>query len=269
LAPQNHVITYIPELDLYVDATSQNVPFGYVPFEVRDKPTVLTALNKIGRTPAMKAYENIVRTTVKFKIQPDGKIDGVSTLAVSGPIESSYRENQVPNVGKDDAKVASDLLSLYGETGIGKLQFTKPNSFNERYEENGLFTLDPIANYPGPAAMTIPVGLTQGRIYTISREKPLVSRKYPYSCFGRTYQDYYTLEFPKKTKITRIPSNVNYSNNNMTYKATYKRENNVIFVNREMILDNKNMFCEANRETEKNAFFNALQKDLRSQIFYE
>lgn len=269
LSPQNHVITYIPEFDLYVDATAQNVPFGYIPFTVRDKPTVLTALNKMGRTPSMKASENIVRTTVKFKIQTDGKIDGVSTVAVSGPIESSYRDNQVPNVGKDDTKVAADLLSQYGETGIGRLQFTKPNSFNERYEENGTFTLDPIANYPGPAAMTIPVGLTQGRIYTISKDKPLDTRKYPYSCFGRTYLDYYTLEFPKKTKITRLPSNVSYNNNGMSYKATYKKKDNVINVAREMILNDKNMFCEASRETQKQAFFEVLQKDLRSQIFYE
>ena len=269
LAPQNHVITYIPEFDLYADATAQNVPFGYIPFGVRDKPTVLTALNKLGRTPSMKASENIVRTTVKFKIQTDGKIDGLSTVAVSGPIESSYRDNQVPNVGKDDTKVAADILSQYGETGIGRLQFTKPNSFNERYEENGTFTLDPIANYPGPAAMTIPVGLTQGRIYTISKDKPLDVRKYPYSCFGRTYLDYYTLEFPKKTKITRLPNNVSYNNNGMSYKATYKKKDNVINVMREMILDDKNMFCEASRETQKQAFFEVLQKDLRSQIFYE
>ncbi len=269
LAPQNHVITYIPEFDLYVDATAQNVPFGYIPFTVRDKPTVLTALNKMGRTPSMKASENIVRTIVKFKIQTNGKIDGISTLAVSGPIESSYRENQVPNIGKDDAKVAADLLSQYGETGIGRLQFTKPNSFNERYEENGTFTLDPVANYPGPAAMTIPVGLTQGRIYTISKDKPLDTRKYPYSCFGRTYLDYYTLEFPKKTKITRLPSNVSYNNNGMSYKATYKKKDNVINVMREMILDDKNMFCEAKREEQKHAFFDVLQKDLRGQIFYE
>ena len=269
LAPQNHVITYIPQFDLYVDSTSQSVPFGIVPFSVRDKPTVLTALNKIGKTPSMRANENIVRTVVKFKVQPDGKIDGTSTVAVSGPIESSYRENQVSNVGKDDDKVAAEILSSYGETGVGRLQFTKPNSFDERYEENGTFTLDPIANFPGPAAMTIPVGLTQGRIYSISKDKPLVTRKYPYSCFGRTYLDYYTLEFPKKTKITRIPSNVSYNKDGMVYKATYKKKDNVINVTREMILDDKNMFCEAKREEQKHAFFNVLQKDLRSQIFYE
>jgi hypothetical protein len=217
----------------------------------------------------MKASENIVRTTVKFKVQPDGKIDGISTVAVSGPIETSYRENQVGNVGKDDGKIAAEMLSAYGETGTGKLQFTMPNSFDERYEENGIFTLDPVANFPGPAAMNIPVGLTQGRIYSISKDKPLEARKYPDTCFGRTYLDYFTLEFPKKTKITRIPSNVSYNKDGIIYKATYKKKDNVINVTREMVLDNKNMFCEAKREIQKHAFFDVLQKDLRSQIFYE
>ena len=55
----------------------------------------------------------------------------------------------------------------------------------------------------------------------------------------------------------------------MSYKATYKKKDNVINVTREMVLDNKNMFCEAEREVLKHAFFNVLQKDLRSQIFYE
>ena len=190
-------------------------------------------------------------------------------MAVSGPIESSYRENQVSNVGKDDSKVVAEILSAFGETGTGRLQFTMPNSFDERYEENARFTLDPIANFPGPAAMTIPVGLTQGRIYSISKDKPLETRKYPYVCFGRTYLDYYTIEFPKKTKITRIPSNVSYNKDGMIYKATYKKKDNVINVTREMILDDKNMFCEAKREEQKYAFFAVLQKDIRSQIFYE
>jgi hypothetical protein len=117
--------------------------------------------------------------------------------------------------------------------------------------------------------MTVPVGLTQGRIYSLSKDKPLATRKYPYTCFGRTYLDYYTLEFPKKTRITRIPNNVSYNQNGMFYKATYKKKENIVSVAREVILDNKNMNCEPERELQRQAFFNVLQKDLRSQIFYE
>jgi hypothetical protein len=269
IAPQNHVITYIPQFDLYVDATAQSVPFGFVPFYDRDKPTVLTALNKIGKTPSMKASENLVKTTVELKIQPDGSIDGTSHIDVTGPIETSYREHQVPNVGNDDTKIVTDMLSMFGETGSGKLSFTLPTEFDKNFEENGVFKLDPVSNFPGPAAMTVPVGLTEGRIFGISKEKPLEKRSYPFRCFGRTYLDYYTLEFPKKTKITRIPSNVSYKKDGMIYKAKYKKKDNVINVTREMVLDNKNMFCEAKREEQKHAFFAVLQKDLRSQIFYE
>lgn len=269
ISPQNHVITYIPEFDLYADSTTQTVPFGMIPFSDRDKPTVLTALDKMGRTPSMKASENIVKTDNKLKILTDGKIEGVSKLKVTGPIEASYRNNQLDNVGADENKIVNDLLIVYGETGTGHFQFTKPTSLNEPYEENGTYTLDPISNFPGPAAMTIPNGLKQSLVYLLSKEKPMPSRKYPYSCFGRTYLDYYTIEFPKKTKITRIPNNVSYIKDGMIYKASYKKKENVVNITREMILDDKNMFCEAKREEQKHAFFDVLQKDLRSQIFYE
>ena len=55
----------------------------------------------------------------------------------------------------------------------------------------------------------------------------------------------------------------------MFYKATYKKKDNIVSVAREVILDNKNMNCEPERELQRQAFFNVLQKDLRSQIFYE
>ena len=53
------------------------------------------------------------------------------------------------------------------------------------------------------------------------------------------------------------------------YKAVYKKIGNLVNVDREMILDNQNMYCIPERELQKQDFFDALQKDLRSQIFYE
>jgi len=269
IAPQNHVITYIPQFDLYVDATAQSVPFGIVPFYDRDKPTVLTALNKIGKTPSMKASENLVKTTVKLKIQPDGSIDGASHIDVTGPIESSYRENQVPNVGKDDTKIVTDMLSMFGETGSGKLSFTLPTDFDKKFEENGVFKLDPISNFPGPAAMTVPVGLTEGRIFGISKEKPLEKRTYPFRCFGRTYTDTYEIKFPEKTIVTKLPEGLSYNADGYSYQSKYSIKDNVVSISRVMVLDHEKMFCGPELESRKKAFFNILQRDLRSQIFYE
>jgi transglutaminase-like putative cysteine protease len=45
--PFNHVISFIPSLNLYVDPTAQFAPFGVLPFEVADKPAL--CMRRLGR----------------------------------------------------------------------------------------------------------------------------------------------------------------------------------------------------------------------------
>ena len=40
----NHVMNYIPSLDLYVDSTAEDMPFGSLPYSVAGKPVVLTRM---------------------------------------------------------------------------------------------------------------------------------------------------------------------------------------------------------------------------------
>ena len=87
-APLNHAITYVPSLDKYVDSTDEFSPFGTLSFEIMDKPTVLTALGRLGRTPRTMADQNVVSTTIDMKIQPDGTIEGHSAATMSGILES-------------------------------------------------------------------------------------------------------------------------------------------------------------------------------------
>ena len=41
-AAVNHVMNYVPSLDLFVDASAKNIPFGALPPKHVDKPAVLT-----------------------------------------------------------------------------------------------------------------------------------------------------------------------------------------------------------------------------------
>ena len=94
IGPPNHAITYVPSLDVYVDSTDQFSPYGTLSFEVMDKPTVLTALGRLGHTPSMKAEQNVVRTSIEMRIQPDGTIEGHSAATMSGILESGSRANR-------------------------------------------------------------------------------------------------------------------------------------------------------------------------------
>jgi len=68
----NHVITYVPSLDMYLDSTSQFAPFGALPPSDLDKTVVLTGLNRAGKTPPMRAKDNTSTTSVWLKVLPDG-----------------------------------------------------------------------------------------------------------------------------------------------------------------------------------------------------
>ncbi len=269
IAPQNHVINYLPDFDLYLDSTSTFTPFGKLPYGNLDKPTVLTALNKMGHTPKINHKDNIVKTIAKMKINLDGTIDGEATIKPEGHIEISYRQAQDSVLGSDDEKIVSATLFSYRESGTGVWKATNPRDFDVPFIETTIFTLDPISNFPGPAAMTIPVGLTEGKIYLTAHSKPLQKREFPYECYGRTYVDDYSIEFPKDIRITRIPKDINFNKDGLTYEATYKKQGNIILINRKLIAENENMICEPENEDRKKEFYKVLQQDIRSQIFYE
>lgn len=269
LAPQNHVINYLPDFDLYLDSTSTFTPFGMLPYGDLDKPTVLTALNKIGHTPKMSHKDNLVRTIAKMKINPDGTITGEAIIKPEGPIEVSYRQAQDSSIGRDDEKIVTETLFSYRESGTGIWKATDPRDFVVPFTETTSFTLDPISNFPGPAAMTVPVGLTEGKIYLTAHNKPLQKREFPYQCYGRTYEDDYSLEFPENANVTKIPSNIKYSKDGLSYEAIYKKEGRTISIKRKLIAENINMSCDPENEDRKKEFYKVLQQDIRSQIFYE
>ena len=127
ITPLNHVITYVPSLDMYVDSTDQFSPYGTLSFEVMDKPTVLTALGRLGRTPSTKADQNVVRTTIQMKIQPDGTIEGHSAATLSGISESGSRANRFYAQSTPEEQVVKNLLNRFNETGLRIARLWRPD----------------------------------------------------------------------------------------------------------------------------------------------
>ena len=82
-------------------------------------------------------------------------------------------------------------------------------------------------------------------------------------------EETYTLNFPTNTHITRIPADVNFQNDSISYKATYRLNTNKVEVFRRYQLENSSHVCDASSNERKLAFFKVLQRDLKSQIFYD
>ena len=91
IGPFNHVITYIPAWNLYLDSTAEMASFGSLPDDELDKPTLLTALDKVGRTPKPKKENNRTISKLTMQIEKDGEIKGKADTQYFGSAEISAR----------------------------------------------------------------------------------------------------------------------------------------------------------------------------------
>jgi transglutaminase-like putative cysteine protease len=100
----NHVITYIPSLNLYLDSTAESIAGGYLPAADLDKPVVLTKAGKMAHTPS--AQNTFAKSSMVFKISASGAADFTLSSIVTGWLAEPSRHS-LRNTKPSDRKFAS------------------------------------------------------------------------------------------------------------------------------------------------------------------
>ncbi len=265
----NHVITYVPSINMYLDSTNQFAPFGNLPADDLDKQVILTGLNRLGKTPPMQADGQKTSTSIWLKVLPDGRIQGTSHTTSTGDFEISERSLRFVEKDEPQEQVTNSHLKEVNLTGVGQLNSTDPTDLDKPLVIDSIFTLDPISKFPGPAAMFIPAGLSFGTITGTMLPKPKAKMNFPEFCESFSYSNHFEIEFPPSVKIRNIPDNVNYMDDSTRYTSTYTQKGNKVEVSRELISQHPSMVCgEAENEMDKK-FFPIFQRDMLAQIIYE
>lgn len=267
IAPLNHVITYLPTLDLYLDSTDQFAPFRQLPLSDLDKPTVLTALGRMGRTPKAEASINVSRTTVKLRIDEEGLVHGTAAHFPRGLAEISARGNRFYNRTTPEADLVKDLLQRFNETGTGSMEYPDPEKIDQPFSVQSQFQLNPIANIPGRGAITIPVGLAPGSIAWLGADEPL-EKKFDYPCVSRSFFETYSIEFPGNVTLDGVPSGTQFENRIVRYSSTFAAQGQVVEIARKVEINYPGSVCGPVETALWKSFHRVLQRDLRSQIFY-
>ncbi len=265
----DHVITYIPSLDIYLDSTAQFAPFGTLPSPDMDKQVVLTAMNKVAKTPLLKADEQVSTTSIRLKVLPNGTIQGSSHTQATGDSEISLRNWRFNNQTMPPDLVTTQILNDFNLTGIGTIHTGDPNDLNAPFEIDTSFTLDPVSNFPGPAAMPIPVGLAVEVIEGKMAPKPKNKFNFPRKCESFTYINQIEMEFPPNIKIRNVPENVSYSDDTGSYTATYLLQGRKLNIKRKIVTQHPSMVCGEHENELDKVFFPIFARDMRAQVIYE
>lgn len=271
LQPFNHAITYVTEFDAYLDATNRFARFDQVPDEVAGKPTVLTDMAVLGRTPSASPGINVSKTSVKLLIHPDGRISGETLYTPAGIFEIVERHQRSANTYARMQKQVADALEKFGETGTGRIVTSDVLAVDKPLRITASFTLDPLANMPGQGALRLPSGMVSGHIRAGSApaEKPKEVIHFKWQCVAKTVEEDYQIRFPENVTLTRVPQDVEFIKPPLSFKATYTKEGNTVLVRKRYVASYAASVCGEFENAVWKEFYPVLRRDALAQIFYE
>ena len=119
----NHVIVYLPELDLYADPTAAVSFIGHLPRADRGKPVLRVSRHQVTRahTPIGTVDDNTARISSHLTIGADEIVHGETVVEGSGEFAQTLRRFVVQSGGKS-AQAALDTLgkqlNIIGEYGL-------------------------------------------------------------------------------------------------------------------------------------------------------
>jgi len=115
----NHVILYLPELDVYTDPTSPQTTFGVLHRSEMDKPVVRVSQQGavVARTPVGQASDDVFKLDSTMMLNGAGQTVGETKMEATGEEAQLLREFVAAVETKGDLAVLSDIAKRRGIAG--------------------------------------------------------------------------------------------------------------------------------------------------------
>lgn len=265
----NHVITYIPSLDLYLDSTSSDTPFGMLPVSSAGKPVLLVKEYREGaRTPPEPVGSNRQQMKSTLKIEADGSISGRTEVAVAGLYAAMSRAG----FRKVSEEQRQDMVRNYfqgiGHDASGNVGWDDPKPLLDKHAFQAEFAVKEVLAVPGAFQIRAPLFSIAGVDQFAGQGNDEVDEHFETACGSGHSQEEYTYEFAKELKVLAIPPNVSLSNETVNYEATYELKGNLLKVRRVMDDRTPGPTCSPGYNAKYGALMKQVLANLKSQVVY-
>lgn len=267
----NHVINYLPEFELYVDATNQVMPFELISHSIADKPVLHVDDFKEGlRTPADKPSDNTQEMYSEVDIADDGSAKVYMEVSVHGR-DAAYARSYFRQAKKADIdKLVDNTIKGMGFTGEGQLENDDPTSIIGEFSYKVTMNIDQFINRPGAGAFTIfPLSFSYLSIYKFvdhANSDPVVAE---INCSNGRSKEQYKISLAEGMNLLAKPSNIELDSQDIYYKADYSWTNNILSVDREIRDLTKGNRCMPDYANAQLDITKKVLDDLRQQVVYQ
>lgn len=229
----NHVLNYIPSLDLYVDSTSSYTPFGALPQNDRGKPVLHVEGYRDGtRTPipAVGTHRQEVVSTVT--IAPDGKAVADVEVKLAGDNAISARAYFREMSEDTRADLVKNYVEGQGATGGGTFEMDDPKPLTDRFRYAGHVEIDEHVP-PGAGALAIdPLLFNFAPVAGYASNATLKVGQHDIACTSGYSSEKIVYHFPETMQILSVPDPLEVANELFTYQARYTLKDRTLTVER-------------------------------------
>ncbi len=260
----NHVITYIPSLDLYLDSTAESVAAGYLPNSDLGKPVLLINSGTLARTPYAQSDKN--RNIALFGVKRSGASSFSVAKQTSGAIAEPYRQAVRDTKPADRELFVQRMLQSFGQKGSGVFDPGRLDSSDDDYVMLFAGSSENFVNLPGPTGVGTVFNFWGGladTVYALVQER---ERSQDFMCPALDHEDVTGLEFPPGVRILALPKPLVLRDPNLRYSSSYRRKGNSVTVQRSVRFRHEGMVCTPAEYKRFAPLIDRIIRDLKSQV---
>jgi transglutaminase-like putative cysteine protease len=263
----NRVITYIPNLDLYLDSTAAAISPGYLPRYELDKPVLLTKSGEIAHTPHSQTEK--LDSISMFKIAPDGTADFTHTAHFIGVGAEITRFENRQSKQADRDNYVERILQSRGQKGAGNFNIGDIDGVNDDYEEKIAGQVENFIELPGPSGFVAPssfMNVLSTVVYGLVAEK---ERTQPFICTQVDINEQARIEFPKEIDLVATPKPLILHDANFDYSAQYARDDHAVLITRHFQTHHAGKVCNPSDYKLMRPALEQMVRDIQSQIIVQ
>jgi hypothetical protein len=267
----NHVINYLPGLNVFADSTSQTTPFGMLPLSDIGKQVLLVDGFRDGfRTPVPSIGSNQQHMKSVIRIDADGKASGEIDVSLNGMFAASSRAS-LRNMPLDRIdEVVENVFRGMGYIGSGKAHLDDPKGLLDSYHYKVNFEVKDLVQLPGPGAFHIfPLFNTEAPVTGYLAAATEAEESVDTVCWSGMTVEEYTYHFPKSMKILSVPDDMKVENDYLSYKASYRLKGDTLTVKRTIDDRTPGNICPPVMASAYKKFAIQVSKNVKAQVLYK
>ncbi len=267
----NHVINYVPSLNLFMDSTDGGTPFGMVPMQLQDKPVLLARPDGMPqRVPAdpLGTNEQVSKTTMA--ILADGSVEGQMEVRDKGWYGVQTRR-RFKGMSKDaEANLVKAYFRGNGMEGDGTFVRDPEDALIDRYQFQAKFRVKGVVSFPGSGAFHVSSPFyNEAPVWGWAQQASMPVDDADSVCSSGSSVEEFEITLPEQMQVLSVPDSVSVDAPLIKYEASYRLDGHVLKVRRALVDRTPGNICSAKTMRQFKDELAPVLKNLRQQVLYK